>query len=173
MKEVQETVKGLKNLGFKGVILAYGKEIVLERGDKLAATGTPGTEKDMEATLEAKKEIQAWKEGTLQTIDMTETGEFVALKFSGAGRLVMRQLAANLPPTEAIEQATKEICELARTKKVGLLFDAEQSAVQDGIDAWTLHFQRRYNQEKAVVYGTYQAYLRSTPATTGSPSPGR
>jgi len=39
--------------------------------------------------------------------------------------------------------------------------------VQLGIDAWTLDFQRRYNNRspgKAVVYGTYQAYLRATPA---------
>ena len=38
--------------------------------------------------------------------------------------------------------------------------------MQAGIDAWTLNLQRRYNKSgDALIYGTYQAYLRSTPAT--------
>ena len=65
-----------------------------------------------------------------------------------------------------LEQATVEICELAKVRQIPLLFDAEQQSIQDGIDAWTLDFQKRYNTaDKALVYGTYQAYLRSTPAT--------
>lgn len=70
-----------------------------------------------------------------------------------------------------MEDAIIEICELAKAKKVRLLFDAEQAAVQAGIDSWTLDFQRRYNCDvpgHALVYGTYQAYLRSTPATLAS-----
>ena len=38
--------------------------------------------------------------------------------------------------------------------------------MQSGIDAWTLDAQRKYNKGpsgKAIVYGTYQAYLRSSP----------
>lgn len=63
-------------------------------------------------------------------------------------------------------QATTEICEYAKSQGVRLLFDAEQHVVQDGIDQWTLHFQRKYNRDGfALVYGTYQAYLRSSPAT--------
>lgn len=47
-----------------------------------------------------------------------------------------------------------------------LLFDAEQQAVQAGIDDWTLHYMRKFNtnsNNKAVIYGTYQAYLKATP----------
>ena len=47
-----------------------------------------------------------------------------------------------------------------------LLFDAEQNAVQATIDRWTMHFMRFYNQAGkggALVYGTYQAYLKDTP----------
>lgn len=60
-----------------------------------------------------------------------------------------------------------EICELAKARGVSLLIDSEQNVVQGGIERWTLHFQTRYNaitNGKSVVYGTYQAYLRSTPA---------
>ena len=79
----------------------------------------------------------------------------------------MSLLAHEQAPSDAIEDATAEVCDLARTRNVRLLFDAEQQVIQPGIDAWTLRLQRLYNKDtpgKAVVYGTYQAYLRSTPA---------
>ncbi|CAF9929595.1 MAG: proline dehydrogenase [Alectoria fallacina] len=160
--EVQKTVKGLKCMGYRGVILAYGKEIVLEKGEKI------DTSSSQSADPTAEKDVHDWKEGTLQTVEMAEDGDMIGLKFSGAGRDAMRQLAAETLPSEAIEKATTEICDLAQARGVRLLFDAEQDAVQRGIDAWTLHFARRYNKTtlgKAVVYGTYQAYLRSTPMT--------
>lgn len=78
----------------------------------------------------------------------------------------MRQLIESSPPSPAVSQATTEICEYAKSRGVKLLFDAEQVAVQDTIDQWTLEFQRKYNRDGfALVYGTYQAYLRSSPAT--------
>lgn len=89
-------------------------------------------------------------------------------RFTGAGSHAVRLLSERLPPDAALEKATVEICDLATARGVRLLFDAEQEAVQGGIDAWTIDFQKRYNRTrpgKAVVYGTYQAYLRSTPAT--------
>jgi len=43
------------------------------------------------------------------------------------------------------------------------LFDAEQASLQQGIDNWTMYFAKRYNKESALVYGTYQAYARTTP----------
>lgn len=58
-----------------------------------------------------------------------------------------------------------EICDMAKRKGVGLLIDAEQSFLQAGINLWMLRYQRRYNKGEVVVYGTYQAYLQSTPDT--------
>ena len=51
-----------------------------------------------------------------------------------------------------------------------LLFDAEQYALQDGIDDWTMQFARKFNTtpDKAVVYGTYQAYKKCTPECLSS-----
>ena len=149
-------------MGYKGVILAYGKEIVLEKGEKLDA------DPNQSIGSTADKDVLFWKEGTLETVRMAEDGDMVGLKFSGAGRDAMRQLAAESAPSEAIEKATTEICDLAQARGVRLLFDAEQDAVQRGIDAWTIRFAKRYNRTtigKAIVYGTYQAYLRSTPTT--------
>ena len=142
---------------------------MLEKGEKarlLSRSAAYSTEPcSLEVQAGISQDVAAWKRGTLATVSMTEEDDFVALKFSGAGKDAMRQLAGESPPSPEMEAAMVEICDLARSKGVGLLFDAEQDAVQRGIDAWTLDFQQRYNKEKAVVYGTYQAYLRSAPAT--------
>ena len=88
-------------------------------------------------------------------------------RFTGAGREAVNLLAQRQPPSDILAAATREICDFAKARNVQVLFDAEQQAIQPGIDAWTLNFQRLYNNEvpgKAIVYGTYQAYLCSTPS---------
>ena len=41
---------------------------------------------------------------------------------------------------------------------VGVLIDAEESWIQDPIDALTLELMQRFNRERAVVFNTYQLY---------------
>lgn len=78
----------------------------------------------------------------------------------------MQQLVEASAPSATIDRATMEICEFAKYRGVKLMFDAEQNAIQYGIDQWTLRLQRKYNGNGcALVYGTYQAYLRSCPET--------
>lgn len=90
-------------------------------------------------------------------------------RFTGAGRQALLTLQQRLPPPAAIAEAIDSICALAASRGVRLLFDAEQVALQPGIDAWTLDYMRKYNvntpDSNAIIYGTYQAYLLSTPAT--------
>jgi len=88
----------------------------------------------------------------------------VALKFSGAGRQALRRLKATVACSPEFEEAVHDICRRASQRGVGLLFDAEQVSLQEGIDNWTIYFAKRYNREKPVVYGTYQAYAKRTPA---------
>ncbi|MCJ1257757.1 proline dehydrogenase [Lignoscripta atroalba] len=158
--EVERTISDLRKVGYEGVILAYAREFDVSAGQL-------GTAETKNAT-EANGEIEAWKKGTLETVSLASKGDFVALKFTGAGSQALHLLARELPPNEEIEQATTEICELAKARGVPLLFDAEQQSLQHGIDAWTLEFQKRYNSDApghALVHGTYQTYLRSIPAT--------
>lgn len=60
-----------------------------------------------------------------------------------------------------------EICDLAKGKGVSILIDAEHHSLQAGIDSWSLRLQKSFNSKgsKAIIYGTYQAYLCSTPTT--------
>ena len=71
--EIQKTVNGLKDIGFAGVILAYGKEIVVEKDHDLSGW------KNVEYT-ETVAEVKAWQEGNMKTIGLTTSGEFVGLK---------------------------------------------------------------------------------------------
>jgi hypothetical protein len=91
----------------------------------------------------------------------------VRVRFTGAGRQALFSLAKRLPPPEALAKAIDSICSLAVSRGIRLLFDAEQAAIQAGIDDWALQYMRRYNTAPghAFVYGTYQAYLKSTPET--------
>lgn len=99
-------------------------------------------------------------------------------RFTGAGRQALWTLSKRLPPPKALAEAIDEICTLAASRGVRLLFDAEQQAVQHGIDDWTLQYMRKYNKPssssassgsaKAVIYGTYQAYLKATPSVLAS-----
>lgn len=51
-----------------------------------------------------------------------------------------------------------QICEDANRKKVGVLVDAEESWVQEPVDALTILMMDTFNKEKAVVYNTIQLY---------------
>lgn len=72
--EARKTIAGLKNIGFSGVILGYAKEVVLEDEEAKELSSKSHTD---EIT---KQEIAAWTEGTLETVQISAPGDFVALK---------------------------------------------------------------------------------------------
>ncbi len=51
-----------------------------------------------------------------------------------------------------------KICETAFTKNIGVLVDAEETWIQDPVDALTMLMMDIFNKEKAVVYNTVQLY---------------
>lgn len=71
--EVKKTVEGLKEMGYRGVILGYAREVVL---------GTGEAEGDGKGDMgKAREELEAWRKGTVQTVRLVEKGDDVALKF--------------------------------------------------------------------------------------------
>lgn len=157
---------GLKNVGFDGVILCYAKEVVLD--DKQKANLSSCT-KGAAAEECIREEVTPWAHGTLETVRLTSRGDFVALKFTGAGSQALYALLNRAEPPPALKEAIDSVCDLAAARGVRLLFDAENNSVQAGIDAWTLDYMKKYNTpSEAVVYGTYQAYLKSAPSLLAS-----
>lgn len=158
--EVKKTIDGLKDTGYDGVILGHAKEVVLTKNE---AAGLDGSKDEAEQAQINARDIGLWKQNTIDTINLAERGDFVALKFTGAGGQALRHLKATIPCAPEFENAVHAMCERAQKKGVRLLFDAEQAALQEGIDNWTMYFAKRYNKDKALVFGTYQAYAKKTP----------
>jgi len=50
------------------------------------------------------------------------------------------------------------ICEAAAENNIGVLFDAEESWIQDPVDRLTIEMMVEFNKTKAVVYNTLQLY---------------
>lgn len=50
------------------------------------------------------------------------------------------------------------ICERAAEKNVGVLIDAEETWIQDPVDALTILMSDSFNKTKAVIYNTVQLY---------------
>ncbi|CAG8952877.1 hypothetical protein HYFRA_00007591 [Hymenoscyphus fraxineus] len=166
--EVKNTINGMKELGFKGVILGYAKEVVMDEAQADSLTSC-GSSEALETCI--RDEIIPWKEGSIETVKLAGPDDFVALKFTGAGSQALYDLKQQADPSPALKEAIDSICDLAAARGTRILFDAEQQAIQAGIDAWTLDYMRKYNNRtpgKAVIYGTYQAYLKATPKILAS-----
>ncbi|KKZ65210.1 hypothetical protein GX50_07430 [[Emmonsia] crescens] len=156
--EIKNTLNGLKALGFKGVITAYAREVDLSNATKDAS----------EAKHQSAHQghVAQWLEGTLKGVHYSNTGDFVALKFTGAGPECVRLLEAGMAPDATMTAAMDQICESAKSRGVRLLFDAEHHSQQAGIDSWTMDLMEKYNQNgNLVVYNTYQMYLKESTAT--------
>lgn len=59
---------------------------------------------------------------------------------------------------QRIEKRIDTIAAYAAKMNVGVLIDAEESWIQDPVDALVTKMMEKYNREKAVVYNTYQLY---------------
>lgn len=72
--EVQRTIDYLKGLGFKGVILGYAREVVMNDDDQ------DGLKAYSDSEAMARDEIITWANGTMETVKLANAGDFVALK---------------------------------------------------------------------------------------------
>ena len=88
-----------------------------------------------------------------------------AAMHNSEGTLIKRYYKAveDLPASENKEwQAAvtrlQRICEIANEKKIGVLVDAEETWIQDPVDAITILMMDTFNKERVVVYNTLQFY---------------
>lgn len=149
----------------------YNVQVILDYGVEGGADGEAGFEA-------STKEF-------IKVIDYAATQKnipFMSIKVTGFVRFgLLEKLDANMHTTQgslitryqqAIEQLhasekeewqlcvsrLKRICETASAKNIGVLVDAEETWIQDPVDAMTMLMMDEYNKEKAVVYNTLQLY---------------
>lgn len=145
--QIDRTCAGLRQQGYAGVILEYALEVLKD------AEGHEATD------------VAVWRKGLLNTIEMSQPGDFVGLKWSGMGPAALRRMLANEAPSERMQEAMDTVCQAAKENDISLLPAAEETNTLDAFFNWCMAMQRRYNTNgKAVVYNTYQAYLKSMPS---------
>lgn len=59
---------------------------------------------------------------------------------------------------DKVRQRMKRVCDAAAAANVAVLVDAEESWIQDPVDALTMLMMRDYNQKRLIVYNTIQLY---------------
>lgn len=82
-----------------------------------------------------------------------------------SGPLMRRYIAAlqSLTPSEEKEwqgvyKRMLRICQEGEVKKVGVLIDAEETWIQDPVDALTILMMEKFNKGRVTVYNTIQLY---------------
>ncbi|KAF2830232.1 pyrroline-5-carboxylate reductase [Ophiobolus disseminans] len=166
-RETTKCVSQLKGLGFKGVILTFAKETVFDNKTQTADHLSSTTKKfhEMEAAVTDDTDIEAWRVGTLKTVDLISEGDILAIKTTGAGPAVVEAFARGEFPPQQMLDALDEISVRCKERGIQIIVDAESQKWQKGIARTTLELMRKYNTDgKAVIYQTYQAYLKATPS---------
>ncbi|KAF2755696.1 FAD-linked oxidoreductase [Pseudovirgaria hyperparasitica] len=152
-KEVAETVASMRSAGYSGVILIPTREIVAE-------TSGLNTVSEIDLDTEQQLGIRSWKEDHLKTLSMIGSGDYMGMKFTGAGRTIFARLATGEDPPNTLLDAIDEIATQARAQGTRIWLDAEQQAIQPTIDRWVLDLMRTYNRTIPLISNTYQAYLK-------------
>lgn len=145
------------------VILDYG----VEGGDEGEAGFEHATEEFMKvidyAATQANIPFMSVKVTGFSRFSLLEKMD--TLMHESQGSLMKRYLAAS----EKLNNEEREewhriryrllrICEDASSKNIGVLVDAEETWIQDPVDALTILMMDTFNAKKAVVYNTIQLY---------------
>ncbi|KAL4943228.1 hypothetical protein BDV06DRAFT_221470 [Aspergillus oleicola] len=164
--EVRATIKQLADMGFQGTIMTYAKETVFDsKTNTSTGLGIASNENAKEGEAFCQQ-IEAWRKGTVETIELLSENDYLALKLTGAGPSVCDAFnQGSLPPPQMLS-ALDEICTKTAARGARILVDAESHHFLSGILRVTLDLMRKYNVSgHARIYNTYQAYLKETPAT--------
>ena len=118
---------------------------------------------------EVEKDFEANTEEIIHTIEKSliePRNPFCVFKVSGIASNVLLEKVQQGIPLDAAQQAAWErvqermdrICGAAAEAQTRIMIDAEESWIQDPIDQICYQLMAKYNQQKAIVYNTFQMY---------------
>ncbi|CAF3459248.1 unnamed protein product [Fusarium graminearum] len=159
--EAQATMKELQDMGFKGTILTFAKETVFD--SKTGKEQGHGIETSTTNECQWCDNIEAWRDGTLKTVELLREGDQLATKLTGAGPGVCEALHNDAQLPKQFVDACYEISQKVKDRGAYILIDAESQHYQWGIFRLGMELQQKFNTDgNVVLYNTYQAYLKST-----------
>ena len=84
--ETKATIRQLKDMGFRGAIMTYAKETVFDhrtnsqQGLGVAALESQKKGESLDPKLAHCANIEAWRKGTVETVEQLEDGDYLAVK---------------------------------------------------------------------------------------------
>lgn len=72
-QEIRETIDSVKRMGYTGVILCYAREITVDKED----TKTTQPEVSDDSIV---KNINAWRDGNMETLEAVNEGDYIGIK---------------------------------------------------------------------------------------------
>ncbi|KAI5271263.1 FAD-linked oxidoreductase [Aureobasidium subglaciale] len=163
--EILSKTQDLRRIGFTGIALANARE------------AQPATELNIGSVI-GDFQCEEWVVNNLQSVQQAEPGDYVGLRFTGAGTAAAKFLSDfsatcknhSLEAAKKVYSAemkfyveqVKKICAAAEARQVRVLIDAESSTYQRAIDCAALQIMAHLNtSHRALVLNTYQMYLKS------------
>jgi len=149
----------------------YGVNVILDYGVEGGHNGEPGFEQSTEEFIRVINYAATQKNIPFMSIKVTGLARFGLLEkldsmmHANAGTLMKRYLKAidDLPAEEKeewhrVRNRLMRISEIAAQKNVGVLIDAEETWIQDPVDALTILMMDTFNKKECIVYNTLQLY---------------
>lgn len=126
---------------------------------------------DKESVRKFLKQVTYDKEGILHLFpwsgiidenqELSNTFRVPDLKTGRMARLITQLSTKEEEMFRNMIRRINTIVKAAQEMDVRIMVDAEQTYFQPAITRITLEFMRKYNKEKAIVFNTYQCYLRN------------
>lgn len=151
-ESIQESERAVKLLARYGVgtILDYSVE-----GEK-SETGFDRTTDEIIRTIEKGRDSKDVPFSVFKVTGICSTQ--LLEKLNSKQQLSVDEVAAY----ERARKRVNAICEASSIHQVPVLIDAEETWIQDPIDALAYEMMERYNKQKALVFNTFQLYRKAS-----------
>ncbi|MDN3658054.1 proline dehydrogenase family protein [Ferruginibacter paludis] len=149
----------------------YDVQVILDYGVEGGDDGEHGFDHSTEEFIRVIEYAATQANIPFMSVKVTGLARFGLLEkmdqlmSEASGTLMRRYLSVieNLPANEKeewhrVRVRLMRLCEVAAEKKIGVLIDAEETWIQDPVDALTILMMDAFNKNRVVVYNTLQLY---------------
>lgn len=159
---LQETAGVVAHLG------EYQVQVILDYGVEGGDDGEAGFDHAAEEFIRVIEYAARQPNIPFMSVKVTGIARFALLEKLDAaadersgyeGRIATEVLtAAEMVEWRRVEQRIDHICRTAAAQHMGVLIDAEETWIQDPVDALVMRMMARYNTDRPIVYNTMQLY---------------